>query len=175
MDTAKVANWLQIVGNLGIVIGLIMVAVQIDQASEQTRRSMIQERTDTLRELSLNRMNNEALRNTFMKLTAAGLSGPLPPFYAKLMKDAGLTESEAGILWDELLARWQFREQTILNIDQLSMGERVSFDTAVRSNLERPWERLWYDSTKPILNPDAVRYLDNLLAQPSPSAQEATP
>ena len=31
MDSSKLANWLQILGNLGLVVGLILVAVQINQ------------------------------------------------------------------------------------------------------------------------------------------------
>jgi hypothetical protein len=41
MDTAKVANWLQIIGNLGIVGGLVLVAVQINQSSEIARAEQI--------------------------------------------------------------------------------------------------------------------------------------
>ncbi len=33
MDSTKVASWLQIIGNLGLLIGLVLVAVQINQAT----------------------------------------------------------------------------------------------------------------------------------------------
>jgi len=43
MDSSKLANWLQIGGNIGIVIGLILVAVQIKQSSELAHAQLVSE------------------------------------------------------------------------------------------------------------------------------------
>jgi hypothetical protein len=44
-------------------------------------------------------------------------------------------------------------------------GERAEFDGGVRFAYGTvPWNRLWYETMKPRLNPDTVRYIDNLLA-----------
>ncbi len=40
MDSTKIADWLQIGGNVGIIAGLILVAVQINQNSEITELDM---------------------------------------------------------------------------------------------------------------------------------------
>jgi hypothetical protein len=45
-------------------------------------------------------------------------------------------------------------------------GDRVQFDMSTRITLSEPTFRFWYQIVKPTLNPDAVRYVDNLLAQP---------
>ena len=43
MDSSKLGNWLQIVGNLGLIAGLVLVAVQINQNTEMTRAQMLSE------------------------------------------------------------------------------------------------------------------------------------
>ena len=37
MDSNKIANWLQVAGSFGLLAGLLLVAVQINQATELTR------------------------------------------------------------------------------------------------------------------------------------------
>ncbi len=43
MDSSKIGKWLQIVGNLGLIAGLVLVAVQINQNTEMTRAQMLSE------------------------------------------------------------------------------------------------------------------------------------
>jgi hypothetical protein len=43
MDSSKLGNWLQILGNLGLIAGLVLVAVQINQNTEMTRAQMLSE------------------------------------------------------------------------------------------------------------------------------------
>lgn len=51
-------------------------------------------------------------------------------------------------------------------MDQLLPQDRVHNDSSLRLSLSEPIFRLWYEISKSTLSPDAVRYLDNLLAQP---------
>ena len=91
-------------------------------------------------------------------------------FEMAMMQQAGLTTEEARLLWFELYAWWQFRVQTIAYVDELPPGERTEFDEALRRNYGLyPVDRIWYETAKRlngVLNPDAIRYIDNLLAQP---------
>jgi hypothetical protein len=41
VESGKLANWLQILGNVGLVAGLILVAVQIKQNTDATKAQMI--------------------------------------------------------------------------------------------------------------------------------------
>jgi len=52
-------------------------------------------------------------------------------------------------------------------VDLLSPGERAEFDSAFLHLWKDapPLNGLWYEASKDLLNPDAVRYIDNLLAQ----------
>jgi len=41
MDSSKAANWLQIIGNLGLIIGLVLVAVQIKQNNDLAKAQLL--------------------------------------------------------------------------------------------------------------------------------------
>ena len=46
MDLSKTNNWLQIVANLGIVLGLLLVGVQLKQNSDLLRVQLLYEESD---------------------------------------------------------------------------------------------------------------------------------
>jgi hypothetical protein len=48
----------------------------------------------------------------------------------------------------------------------LTVVERASFDSTWGEAYSVPLARLWYDMTQATLNADAIRDVDNLLAQP---------
>jgi hypothetical protein len=86
-----------------------------------------------------------------------------------------VTFSEATQFKAMMWARWLDREQGILMVDDLSPGQRFQFDAAtINSHQAGAPYRLWYEANKPNLNPDAVRYIDNLLAQPNRSLTPPT-
>jgi hypothetical protein len=41
MDSSKAANWLQILGNLGLIVGLVLVAVQIKQNNDLAKAQLL--------------------------------------------------------------------------------------------------------------------------------------
>jgi hypothetical protein len=41
VESGKLANWLQILANLGLIAGLVLVAVQIKQNTDTTKAQMI--------------------------------------------------------------------------------------------------------------------------------------
>ncbi len=43
MDASKLGNWLQVSANIGIVLGLVMVGVQLKQNSDLTRIQLLYE------------------------------------------------------------------------------------------------------------------------------------
>ena len=81
------------------------------------------------------------------------------------MVDAGLTNEEmSAVVWDQF-AFWHYRQASYL--DELTVGERTEFDGGIRNSYGLDVVgRQWYDGSKPMLNPDFVRCIDNLLAQP---------
>ena len=61
MSSEKLANWLQIVANLGILAGLIMVAVQINQNTASVKGSAYQAWVAANMELNMSFAEAEAI------------------------------------------------------------------------------------------------------------------
>jgi hypothetical protein len=90
----------------------------------------------------------------------------VPEFAEWVIERTGLSIASASrLMWDEY-AWWYFRTQQIPFLDELPQGERDAFDNGIRFNYEaRPLGRLWYETQRPLLSADAVRYVDSVLAR----------
>jgi len=94
---------------------------------------------------------------------------------AALMQQAGVTEEVAFELMSNELSWWNYRIQTIPNIDELPAMERTSFDRGCLVYGQPCVQRVVYEAfIKPTQHPDAVRYIENLLAQPATAPQSKT-
>jgi len=52
-------------------------------------------------------------------------------------------------------------------VDELDSGDHHACDAVARLVYgTSPLGRLWFDEAKPLLDPDAVRYVEKLIAQP---------
>ena len=145
---------------------LAYLAVQVSHARKETRRAISQSRTEMLRQLlmtdatdaRLTGIRTKALTNVGAEITGATL---------QLMQRARLTQEEAMALSMREFAWCQYRAQVIRHVDELSPGDRISFDTVARFAYGSSGiSRLWFDEAKPLLDPDAVRYVEKLIAQP---------
>lgn len=153
------------VGATAVFVTLAYLAVQVRHAREEVRRTIYVQRQEAARELCLSRAGNEALVGDQLK-AALALGGKSSGFVAEVAERAGLAESAAlRLMWDEY-AWWYSRVQQIPYVDDLPAGERASFDGGIRFNYgERPLARLWFETQKPLLSPDAVRYVESVLAR----------
>jgi hypothetical protein len=164
-------NW-DAVGALGEVLGSIAVfltlgylAVQVRHARDQVRHSISQNSTGGNRDLFLARAMDDELLTLNVRVNRA-LGGTPTEFETTLMERVGLTAEEASALHWEQMAWWQQRLQIIPYLEQRSTEERAGFDFATRRIYSAtPVSRLWYECNKATLRPDAVRYVDALLAK----------
>ena len=163
-------NWDAIgaIGQALSALALIIVIVQVRHARAETRRSISHGRSAAVRELAMHRSDNELLNTANLKANLA--LGGEPQALLKQLSDAGLTNEEVGaVVWDQW-SFWHYRQPTVLQIDELTAGERAEFNMGIRGAYGNyRVGRLWYSETKATLNPDVVRYIDNLLAQPAPT------
>jgi hypothetical protein len=53
VDSSKLGNWLQLLGNLGLIIGLILVAVQIKQNTDISRAQLLSDSISSSQTLDL--------------------------------------------------------------------------------------------------------------------------
>lgn len=167
MNWEEVSAIGQMLGAIAVFVTLGYLAVQVSHARGEMQRSVRQSRADGLFELAMNRANNQQLCSSFAKAHAGLGGGPINPFVRTLMERSGLTVEEAyGLHWDQLAA-WHLRVQAISYIDEMTAAARTDLDrTARRQYGSFPVPRLWYETSKSGLSSDAVRYIDNLLAQP---------
>ena len=147
-------------------LGLFLVLVQVRHAGAEMRRSISQSRSDAIRSSMALAMEPRVL-SAEVKATAA-LGGHRPQFVQGLIQQTGLTEEEAQLLFYQWAIAWQANEQIIHSLNEATPGTRTAEDNAIRLFYQmRPVSRLWYQCMKATLNPDAVHYVDSVLARPA--------
>jgi hypothetical protein len=156
----------QVLGSIAVFVTLAYLSIQVRHARDEVERSISHNRLDSVRQVLTNRINNEGLQSIRMKAIAA-LGGRYGPFEAALMERAGLIPEEAVALGMDMHVFWLCQAEAIPFSHRLRDGERIAFDFGLRgAYASSPLGALWFASQKARLDPDAVRYVDNLLAQP---------
>ena len=164
MNWEAIAAIGQMLGSIAVFVTLGYLAVQIGHARGEVRRSINQSRSETVRQFYMTYATDERLDNVRQKSHIL-LGGQPTGFARELMERTGMTAEEAtAVFWDQM-AWWTYRTQTIPYLDELPHGERKSFEFGVKHYRTLPTATLWYERNRSYLNPDAVRYVDNLLAQ----------
>ena len=162
-------NW-DAIGAIGQAISalaLVIVIVQLRHARSETRRAVSQGRAEANREMMATLMN-ERMASIFTKSMTALQVTPGPAM-AALMERAKLTQEEAFSLANFARMHWDLIVQIIPNVSELSAIERHEFDANIRFNygIASGPIRIVYESVlKPRAHPDAVRYVESVLAQP---------
>jgi hypothetical protein len=158
-------NW-EAIGAIGQAISalaLVVVIVQVRLSTAETLRSIRQDRADDLRRTLASHAESEWLNRVVAKgLQAYGVG---VPFHAELVQ-RGLTPEEASAFDAWTMSWWLSDAQYIAHIDKLTKGERASFDAMMRVQYTVGMRSKFLEINRQVLNPDAVRYIDNLLAQP---------
>lgn len=161
----------QMLGSIAVFITLGYLAVQVRHSRQETRRSINQIRAEGWCQIQLNRANNERFIGPFVRANAALTGGSSGHPFVVAMSDrlgSAIAPEETWVLYFDQYAAWLHQTQSIPHVDALTPGERAAFDAGMRSMYTRhPLGRFWYETVKSELNPDAVRYVDNLLAQAS--------
>ena len=157
----------QVLGSIAVFITLGYLATQVRHARQELRRSLSQGRSEAIRNLLMARATDERLMRLITKADTA-FGGEPVPFVAEVAKRAQLTLDDAATVLAEQGALWNYRLQVIPYVDELPSGDRASFDALTRLAYGRPGiARFYYEAfAKSSSHPDAIRYIDNLLAQP---------
>jgi len=93
------------------------------------------------------------------------LGGQPGTFQAALMARAGVTQAEATRIFLGQMIWWQYyAEKVISYAGELSPADRFQADNYMRTIFNGSVRRLWFVMTKATLNPEAVRYVEDLLA-----------
>jgi len=157
----------QMLGSVAVFITLAYLSIQVRHARDEVQRSVSHDRKDALRQLMISRANNKWLTEVLVKANDGLGIKPTGKFQITLMEQAGLNRAEAVALGQDLYAFWECQAEAIPYAQHFRAGERLAFDGALRNAYRSPLFSLWFDAARQYLDPDAVRYVENLLAQPS--------
>jgi hypothetical protein len=157
----------QVLGSIAVFVTLGYLGIQISHARAEVRRSLSQGRLEIISNLLMTRATDERLTRIVAVADAAFGRQPVVSI-TEVSNRSGLTRDEASAVLDYQYVFWTYRLQVIPYADELPQGDRVAFDNAVRRAYGQPGvARFYYDNyLKVTAHPDAVRYIDNLLAQP---------
>jgi hypothetical protein len=150
-------------GAAAVFVTLAYLAVQVRHARRETQRALSQGRGEAIRSLQA-LFCDERINRVHVKANVALGSTP-NPVVATLVNQAGLTREEAQLLVVAEVSFWSYVIQIIPNIDELSAIERTQFEIGVRARLLAPVGRLYYEFQKDTAHPDAIRYVDGVLAR----------
>lgn len=157
----------QILGSLATFVTVGYLVIQVHDTEKEMQRAVVEGRTDRNTQANMTVAADERLVSILKKANDA-LAGdkPKPPFLEAATKQLGLTEEEAYSLYRVELVSWGNLALSINYVDDLPPEDRAQMDRTFRFRSQEPVFKFWYEFTKPQLNPKAVRYVDNLLAQP---------
>jgi hypothetical protein len=150
-------------GALAVFVTLVYLALQVRDARTEVARTARQNRSHAAREITLTLALDERIGHVLAKANA-NLGGHSQVVEA-LMEQTGLAREEVHAMASFYLARWHLQTQVIEDLHALPEGLRIETENFIRVAYADPASRLWYETFKPILNPDAVRHVDALLAQ----------
>ena len=162
MNWEAIAAIGQMLGSVAVFVALGYLAIQQRYTRRELQRSISQSRSDAARQLMMTQATDGRLVSILQR--ASTEHGGVFPRIATPTSTITLEEEATWSAWE--FAWWQYRTQTITHIDELPAGECVQFDRGVGAAYGLPGSsRVWYEHFKvSTLNPDAVRYIDNLLA-----------
>ena len=156
MDASKMANWLQIGANVGILVGLVLVGLQINQTSELLKLQLLYE---------------DAARSSDNETAILG-DDPTRVIQKTIDSPHELSFGEMRLLeayhWrplSQLIRRFHARE--LLGDSWKSDVQNVAW------TYRTPFGRAWWVTVKSGLDPEIVRALDDALDVQMPSSQRA--
>ena len=152
----------EIVGALAVVLTLAYLALQVRTARKATIDQNTLARASGVREMMLTVVENDELRMNFIR------DSGVEPHYDQLARSLGVSVEEASRLeWHNSLWFWLPWGQWTATHDEKGLKELKHLIASFYSN---PSIRKSWDSSpwgKPILDPEFVRFVDEILAKVS--------
>jgi hypothetical protein len=171
-------NWEAIgaIGQVASALALVFVLVQVRHARETMEHAARQDRLDASRELWLTLAVHPEVATLIPRVNnAAGGEPGLASQFVEYTVGLGLTASEGQQLYSYIYGFWTNVEGSIASVGRLGSGMKIALDQRIADAFSRgnaPFGT-WYQSMKSRLNPDAVRYVDNVLARRRPDEPPA--
>ena len=137
--------------------------MQVRHARDEARRSIIQRRTDGVRENLMSIATDARLVSIITKANAE-LGVPRAEFVRQMTQRTTLTEEEAVALNLYQWCSWQVYVPVVQSLEELPDDERSANENNIRRTLgANTIAGLWFDTTKQGLNPVIARRVERLL------------
>ncbi len=151
MDEDRVNKWLTLGANIGVLIGIIFLAVEIRQNTEMTRAQITQSRADAAIALASEYINSDYL----------------PDVYAKFAHGEELTFQEASRYRVYLRAALRNHQNNYLQYRQGFLGEYIPRSTAnaIRGIASTPRGREYWARNKTNYSDEFVEFVDQALSE----------
>ena len=152
MNWEMIAATGQMLGSVAVLVTIWYLAVQVRHARDEARRSIVQRRTDGVRENLMSIATDARLISIITKANAE-LGVPRAEFVRQMTQRTTLTEEEAVALNLYQWCSWQVYVPVVQSLQELTNDER----SANENNIRRAFGAntiagLWFDSTKQNLN-----------------------
>jgi len=153
------------VGQMISAFAFVLVIIQIRHVRAETQRAMGRERVDRSIQILTASAANERVMTLRAKANDSLRPGSLPPFLKAMTEQFNMSLVDALSLNADQNARWTSIAHTFSYLPELSPHERAHFERMTRSATTEPFFQFWYGHLRSSLDPDAVRYIDNVIAQ----------
>jgi hypothetical protein len=161
-------NWnaVSAIGQAVSALALILVFVQVRDAHEEMEIATNRARLEGTRDMFLAQATDGELGDAWSRARVA--SGIPPGAFFPYLKGLGLSDVDAYRVNAYQLATWNHFQIAIMTRDRLRPCVKAEFENQVRALFHSGIGRKWYELAKQRLNPDAVGYVDSVLARPAP-------
>ena len=152
MNYSRLNDWLVLLANVGVVVGLVLLIFEIRQNSEMMRAQITQSRAEASMSLASDYYNSDYL----------------PAIYEKLRHGESTTPEEESRFRVYLRASLRNQENNYLQHLDGYLGDHIPGNSAqaVRSILQVEFARRYWSDHRAIFDSEFARFVDEALAEP---------
>lgn len=166
MDPDRINRWLTLIANFGVLVGIGLLLVELDQNDKTMRNSALQERNNQLLGIYGGATTSDSLAEALTRAESFYGNGsnpnPMQSFRERLVADVGLTEKQArqvgthyGLIWNTYLMSYLVSDET----------EKSLNDAMIRGRATTGLGRLFYQHMREVMPVDFREHVDRLLEE----------
>ena len=154
MKLERINAWLQVGASLGLIAGLLLLAVEIQQTRDLTRLQMRLERDDALQQIELAMLGEE----------------PAVAWAKSIRDPSSLSDAEAKAV-DSYLVNLMFLYTRFARMEEAGLTDVAELERTIRSSawlyFGNPFAKRWWRNDREMggWNPEIVRILDEEIAR----------
>lgn len=152
MNTENLNRWLSLGANLGVLVGIVILAIEIQQNTEMTRAQITQSRAEVSIAMADMTINSDYL----------------PAIRAKITNGDALSQEETIRYQDFLRAVFRGQDNNIQQYKQGLLGDHIprALSETVRAIiLSSPVALNYWDQSKLQFSDDYIEFVDQIIAE----------